>query len=134
MNKEIIPHFIAIDDDRIDNMICLKMICKVLPGANVQTFTDPEKGLEYLLLASSHVSQPGIILFLDINMPTLSGWQVLEEINTFPENARKKIKTYILSSSINPEDKKKADNNPLVRSFIQKPLTRARLNAILKDN
>jgi len=132
-DDQISPYFIAIDDDRIDNMICSKIIQQVIPGVEVKTFTDPEDGLEFF--QSSYLTNENKygILFLDINMPTLTGWEVLERFKNFPDDFRKRLKIFILSSSVSPRDKELADNNPMVCDFIQKPLTTTYIKSILKN-
>ncbi len=133
MEDITLAYFIAIDDDRIDNMICSKIIQQALPGADVKTFTDPEAGLEHLKSLSEERDNKQGILFLDINMPTLTGWEVLERFKNFPDEFKKQIKIFILSSSVSPKDKELADNNPLVHNFIQKPLTKQKLEAIINE-
>jgi len=133
MDKVKTPYFISIDDDRIDNMICLKIIQHVLPEADVQTFTNPETGFEYIKSESVNNNERKGIIFLDINMPTLSGWELLDKCNNFPESAKKQIKIFMLSSSVSHKDKQMAENNSLVQGFIQKPLTTKRLQDILKE-
>ena len=127
------PGFIAIDDDRIDNMISSKIVQQTVPGADVKTFIDPEAGLEYIqsLPISDSKKQ---VLFLDINMPTLTGWEVLERFKSYPENLQRQFSIYILSSSVSPKDKELADNEPLVLGFIQKPITTARIQEILASS
>ena len=63
------------------------------------------------------------IVFLDINMPVLSGWDVLSKFTNFPDEIKNQFTIYILSSSVAVEDKEKADKCPLVAGFVEKPLT-----------
>jgi CheY-like chemotaxis protein len=123
--------FLVIDDDRVNNMICTKIIQLTLNGATVNTFTEPEKGLEYILCTYSLVHARSAILFLDINMPTLTGWQVLDRFEKFPDSVKERVKIFILSSSVHPSDKEKAANNALLFSYITKPLTVEKLKTVL---
>ena len=60
------------------------------------------------------------VLFLDINMPPIDGWEFLDELNE--RNLHIPIIS-IVSTSMNPEDKIRAQNHPLVSYFQSKPLT-----------
>src|ERR1035437_2246217 len=99
MKQEAIPDFIVIDDDHINNMICHRIIELTIPGAVIQIFSDPGKGLEYIQSAYSGSDAKDAILFLDINMPYLNGWEVLDRFNLFPDLVKENVKIFMLSSS-----------------------------------
>ncbi|MES2702105.1 MAG: response regulator [Bacteroidota bacterium] len=122
MNNPNIDHFLIIDDDPINNMICSKYIKIVAPKADVRSFTDPQQGLDYISLAAASQAESKSIILLDINMPILSGWDVLERFAQLPESVRKCFNIFILSSSVALEDHQKADASPFVSAFLQKPL------------
>ena len=134
MSQEIKRDFIVIDDDAINNMICYKIIELTIPGSHIMTFTSPETGVDHIrnnhLINDNHDA----VVFLDINMPSLTGWDVLEKIESYPEPARKSLKIYMLSSSVDQQDREKADKHPLVLGYITKPLSKAKLQAIFPDN
>jgi CheY-like chemotaxis protein len=71
------------------------------------------------------------VILLDLNMPAMDGWEFFDAFSeNFPEFI-KKIKIFILSSSINPEDKERALNEPNIADFLYKPLnTDEHLNSI----
>ncbi|MDR3679429.1 MAG: response regulator [Flavipsychrobacter sp.] len=123
-------NYIVIDDDPINNMICRKIIKLTIPDTNVDTFIQPEKGLDHILSAYSKADAPNAILFLDINMPTLTGWEVMERFKDFPEEVKQHITIYILSSSVDLQDREKAENDPYVKDYIIKPLSQAKLRDI----
>ncbi len=118
-----IPDFIIIDDDVVNNLVCRRIIEIVYPEANIKTFTDPEEGLTYL--KSEHVKEhaANTILFLDVNMPTLSGWEFLQTFEQGNSTIKEQLKIYMLSSSVNPLDKVRACSNKNVWDYIEKPLT-----------
>ncbi|MCW3123182.1 MAG: Receiver protein of a two-component response regulator [Flavipsychrobacter sp.] len=134
MKEAMIDDFIVIDDDRINNIISLKIIEITIPGSIVHTFTDPEKGLEYIL---SRYADPGVknaILFLDINMPSLSGWDVLDVLENAPAPLKEHVKIFMLSSSVDAKDREKANSRPLVSGYVSKSLSQAKLQAILAEH
>ena len=116
-------HFIVIDDDPINNLLCSKNIKKNIQEADVITFTEAEKGLDHI---KSFFNEPNIenaVLFLDINMPIMTGWEFMEEFEKLNFLIKNKIFIYILSSSIDQEDKLKAKNHPDIIDYIEKPLS-----------
>ena len=83
-----------------------------------------ENGEEALRLYQEH--QPEIV-FLDINMPQMSGFDFLEEYNKFPEDVKKKCVIVMLSSSLHPEDREKALSSPYIFEFMSKPINAEKL-------
>ncbi len=77
---EASTRFIIIDDDVFNNTICTVTITKTVNDAAIKTFLDPREGFNYI---ASEYSEPNeesnAILFLDINMPLMNGWQFLEK-------------------------------------------------------
>lgn len=93
-----------------------------LGKVDIKTFEVPEEGLAFIENESIKSSVP-TILFLDINMPTLSGWEFMEQYEQFTEEVKKQISIYIVSSSVDPREKTKAEANKYIKGFISKPLT-----------
>ncbi|HTJ12303.1 MAG TPA: response regulator [Dinghuibacter sp.] len=69
------------------------------------------------------------LIFLDINMPGMSGFDFLDEYRHLPENIRKKCIIMMLTTSMDSEDKKRAEGNQFVAKFLNKPLDREKLLA-----
>ncbi|MFA6151115.1 MAG: response regulator [Chitinophagaceae bacterium] len=112
---------VFIDDDRLSNMICTKILKVIFPEHPVISFTHPKEGLKYL--SGAEVRSKGIILFLDINMPGLSGWALLEELGKLSQPQDNPFTIYVLSSTLNSEEMEKAENHPLVKAYVPKPLS-----------
>ena len=115
--------FIVIDDDPVNNRICEIVIRKIFRDASVRTFLEPETGLSYIAGTYNAPGANPVMLLLDINMPTLTGWDVLDYFTKFSEVLINKFTIYILSSSIDAQDKQRASNCHLVSGYIEKPLT-----------
>ena len=128
-------HYILIDDDAINNTICRLCIKKTLGEVPVTAFTNPRLGFEFISAGnaiSGDISQA--ILFLDINMPEITGWDFLELYEKLDENLRSKIRVYLLSSSINQIDIEKAKADGNVIDFISKPLSKDALSKLVNNN
>jgi two-component SAPR family response regulator len=115
MNADL--KYVAVDDDSFNNMLCSMIIEDTLGDVDITTFTKPEEGLAFI----ENVKSP-TILFLDINMPTLTGWEFLEQYEKFSEEVKMQVSIYILSSSLYQRDKDRANGNKYVKGFISKPL------------
>lgn len=117
--------FVVIDDDALNNKICRACIEKLFKEATVTTFTDPKLGFEHIeeeYSSDSH-SDTGI-LFLDINMPTMTSWEFLDLFDMLDEKIKSRVKIYILSSSVDKRDMERAQANKNVVYYLIKPLTK----------
>jgi CheY-like chemotaxis protein len=121
--------FIVVDDDSTNNLICKFAIQKASPGAAIQLFTEPEDALREI--KENHEVGGPTLLFLDINMPSMTGWEFLEIFKEFDAETMQRFTIYILSSSIDDRDRIRANNNPLVSGFLSKPLNAAIVSSIL---
>jgi CheY-like chemotaxis protein len=116
------PHFIIVDDDPTNNFITKRVIKKISPHADVITFTDPEEGLDCILSTIVKPNSGEAILLLDINMPTMTGWQFIEHLEQESTVFSERLLIYILSSSVDSADKERAKANPHIIDYIMKPL------------
>jgi CheY-like chemotaxis protein len=73
------------------------------------------------------------VILLDMEMPAYDGWDFLHEYARLPQRLTDRCLLYPLSSSINPNDIRKAQMYPLVKAYLTKPLTLANLNQIGQD-
>jgi len=122
MSRDILAGFIVIDDDPINNNICKKYVEFSFGDMPVKTFTHPRVAVEHIRSAYTLPAEKQTVILLDINMPVLTGWEVMEELSDLPDEVKAQFIIYILSSSIAAEDKERAAANPQIKGFIEKPL------------
>lgn len=124
----ITNRFLLVDDDPLNNLISKMVLKKSMDAPEVIAFTIPENGLEYIQseFASGHADEKTTLL-LDINMPSMTGWEFLEKFDNFPYELKEQFNIYILSSSIDPADIQCAKQNSLIIDFIEKPLDNTKL-------
>ena len=118
---------VLIDDDPINNLINKRLINKLDISPTVIDFLEAEKALQYV------DSNNGIktLILLDINMPVMNGWDFLTSYAELQTPRKDKI--IMLSSSIDHQDRQKSRGFNFVQGFIEKPLTREKLEKMLKD-
>ncbi len=123
MMNNSIKKFLLIDDDPLNNYLTKRVIKKVFQDAEIIEFTEPEIALTHL--ENNYVNNivnEKIIVFLDINMPTMSGWEFLLKFEKYNETIKNQFDIFMFSSSINPADINRAKQDPMVIDFIEKPL------------
>ena len=120
-----------IDDDDIYQFT----FTKGLKGSNVAkkilVFSDGEEAMDFMIDNVANTEALPDVIFLDINMPIMDGWQFLDEIVKIPTS--KKVTIYIVSSSIDPMDLKKAKQYSVVTNYLIKPMTIANLEKVVNS-
>jgi CheY-like chemotaxis protein len=137
MAGNVAPRFKAvmlIDDNEIDNLINQKMIEASTLSENIYVHTGAKSAIEFLkniekLGKAGHPILPQVI-FLDIDMPLMDGFQFLDEFEKFRVDTKEICNIVMLTSSINPQDVNKSKKYQYVRKYINKPLTQDTLEKI----
>lgn len=113
---------LLIDDSDADNFFHKITIKKSTLCEKVETFTSAAEALKRLTTAAaSNAEMPDIIL-LDINIPLVDGWEFLERYGREVDEAHRTPKIFMLSTSLNPKDRVRAEEHPLVEGYYSKPL------------
>lgn len=120
------PHTIClIDDDKIYQMITTRIIELVNPNQKVIVFNNGQQAIDFF--EGNEEALPDVI-FLDINMPVMNGWEFLDAFTNMPV---KKVPVYMVSSSVNCDDAIRSQRYDVVKDFIIKPICRHRISEIL---
>lgn len=113
-----------VDDDPINNLINKRLLGKTGASASIKEFLEGENALQ---LISQLSSEHRLLVFLDINMPVMNGWEFLNQYQELFPNRKDKI--LILSSSIDFQDRQRAKEYEVVTGFLEKPLTLEKIAA-----
>ncbi len=119
------PMVFFIDDDPLSNKFNTMLIRKIHPDVEIVTFVNAEDAL--VQLKDDGKQRPEVI-FLDLNMPVMNGWDFMGEFKKLNLD----IEIVILTSSNDASDKKKASENKQVKDFVVKPLTKSTFMGLVK--
>lgn len=133
LEKSNSPRVMLVDDSDTDLFINETMIKYAQFSENVISFTSSTKALEYL---KAFVNDPDSIdvpdvIFLDINMPLMNGFEFIREYQSLPATIKDKCNIVLLSSTFNANDIQNGSDNAEVVGLIAKPLTLEVLNEIM---
>ncbi len=121
---------LLIDDDKVSNFLSSLIIKKTLIAEVVKECSDGQEGLDFLR-SLNEISEIPDILFLDLNMPVLDGWQFLNEFGLLDKRVQMPI--YILTSSNYEGDLIKSKEFDAVKGYIVKPLSKDLATAIFEQ-
>ncbi len=127
---------VLVDDDKITNFINKKIIKRADLDVDIKVNYNGLEAINYLKkLSNSSIKgnspRPGII-FLDINMPGMSGWDFIDEYKKLPVKQKEKIMIAMLTTSINPDDEEVANTTPEINIYLRKPLTVKKLEKTIE--
>ncbi len=116
---------LLVDDDRATNFLNKRLLDRMGIVRTICVARNGEEAMEYLMKALAgerDFPTPDIIL-LDINMPLVNGWEFMDRYEEMPDDFKNSTAIYMLSTSLRESDLTKAEEHPLVRGFLPKPLT-----------
>jgi CheY-like chemotaxis protein len=136
MTNELKPKFetvMIIDDNTIDLYISSRLITKNYFGEKVLEYSDAKEALRYLQENQHDFSMLPQVIFVDIYMPVMSGFEFLDAYDKLPLDLKNKCRTYIISSTIDDDDILRARRDKNVVSFQVKPINKEFLERIIAD-
>lgn len=127
-----IKRILLIDDDQAINFLNKIVIQRKNCAQEILEYQEAQAALD-LLKEDPQTNGSADLIFLDINMPRMNGWQFLEEYRALPKPGREPI-VVMLTSSINPEDQERAAAIREVTEFRSKPLSFEMLDEIIASH
>ena len=123
--------FLVIDDNEIDRLITSRLLTS---GGMTDVHT-VNGGLEGIDWIKKHVNNIGqkLVVLVDIMMPGMDGFQFMEAFDTLDTSVKQLVQVFMLSSTLDPRDIKRAANNKTVKELLSKPLPVAKLSAAVQE-
>jgi CheY-like chemotaxis protein len=137
--KKKLNCLLLVDDDNATNYLNKKIVQQVECTQHVVVASSGQQALDYLTNSGDYTihgekyPQPDLI-FLDLNMPAMNGWEFLEKYRQLPAGQKARVIMVMLTTSLNPDDQTKAHKTPEIKGFMNKPLTREMLVSILQNS
>ena len=130
---------LLVDDNESDNFLHKRIIEKAYITDHVQIAEDGKEALDFFLgkrefgQPESSYCRPELI-FLDINMPVMDGWQFLYEYNKLEDVQQGKTVVIILTTSLNPNDRIQSEKLFGSGHYQYKPLTLELIHEIIQKH
>jgi CheY-like chemotaxis protein len=136
--KKKLKCVLLVDDNESDNYIHKRVLEKSGIAESVEITMNGKEALDFLTENGGCGKPPGSycqpeLIFLDINMPIMDGWEFLEEYRKLEDSQKGKIVFIMLTTSLNPVDKTKAEKLLENGCFYFKPLTLQMIRDIMQQ-
>ena len=125
------PTFLLIEDNLIDQLITTKLLKNTFDDFQFNVVGDGKEGMEWLY-KFNYTTSDTLIILLDIKMPQMDGFGFLIHYDKLPDDLKKKTQIFMLSSTLDPNDLKRANENSYVKKLFSKPLSVSEFKEIIQ--
>ena len=129
--KDKLNCILLIDDDEPTNFLNELVIKQVDCAEKTVAVQSGQAALDFLKERINGGYPQPTLIFLDINIPVMNGWEFLDEYQKLDSDQKAKVLIVMLTTSLTPDDKDKAENIDTINYFVNKPLTVEIVNEIL---
>lgn len=129
----ILDCILLVDDDHDCNFFLQRLIKKLDCAKEIRIALDGDSALALLEeMKDQHIPAPELI-FLDVYMPRVSGFQFVRKFQELKLDGKDKTKIVLMTALKNPEEEVEAQQNPLISAYIQKYVDENSLIKILSQ-
>ena len=130
MKKQTYNCVLLIDDDKITNYINQRMVKKLHLSDHIQMTESVQEGLRFIEdYKNTHEGCSPDLIFLDVNMPGMKGFDFLKAYEQIPFTNKEEVKIIVISASSNDRDRDRIDQYNL--PYLTKPLTMEKISELL---
>jgi CheY-like chemotaxis protein len=120
-----------IDDDPVFVYLTKKIICSITGECKIREFADGELAIDNLKSIAGEADSLPDIIFVDLSMPVMDGWEFLNEYHQLKPKLCKPIELFIVSSSISPQELERSKSYQAVTDFLIKPVAKGKIAEIM---
>ena len=135
--KKRLSCVLLVDDDEPTNFLNRVTLEDTGCAERIEVAQSGQAALDYLRNAGAPGSDGALypipnLIFLDINMPAMDGWEFLTHYNELLKTQKAEVVVVMLTTSLNPEDALRAERIPCISGFRCKPLSRSMIDSLLR--
>ena len=132
--KQKLNTILLIDDDEATNFIHDMVIKQADVTQNIVAVQSGKDALSFLTQKQEGQHRKPELIFLDINMPGMNGWEFLEEYKKLDDEQKGGIVNVMLTTSLKPDDEAKAKSIESVKTFLHKPLSIEMIHRVIREH
>ena len=122
---------LLVDDDLVSSFLNKEILSRFGMKGQIHTAKNGDDALKFISARENVTDSCPDLIFLDINMPVMDGFEFLAEFQKFPEEQRSSVDIVMLTSSSNTLDRERSEQYP-IKGYVNKPLTFENLKTILQ--
>ena len=123
--------FLLIDDEEVFNFIHTQVIQLLEPNAAIKDIQSSSNALQYIKETMNKPDQSPDVIFVDINMPEMNGFELMDEIQKLSSSFTKMPHIYMVTSSLFESDRKRAGQYSILKGFMEKPIAAADVEKVI---
>ncbi|AZQ43469.1 response regulator [Nonlabens ponticola] len=136
MATPLVPKVCIIDDDRLYVSLIGMLLEKHHIADQFTVFENGAVAIDHFkeIFESNDTQELPDVILLDLNMPVMNGWEFLDNIEPYASQLLESgVRLNVVSSTINPEEVKRAQEHSIVHHFITKPISKEAIMRAVKD-
>ena len=127
-----VSKILLVDDDLTVNYFHKRLLQSFFDKDKIETCLNGKQAIDMLTkMKETNDKEDHVIILLDLNMPVMNGWEFLAEFHYLKEELKFSSTIYIVTSSLNPEDKNNCISNADVKKYLSKPMSKKDIELIL---
>ena len=119
-----------IDDDDIFRFIMKTNMSKLEIAENVTAFENGKIAMDFFLENTENLSALPDVVFLDINMPEMNGWEFITAFEKIVGELPKKVSIIMVSSSLDKRDLERAESTNCIHGYVTKPIDKSKMTRL----
>lgn len=127
---EVLNHIVLVDDNETTSFLNNRLLSRLALAEKVSTFTRAEEASRFLWDDAQTTPKPADLVFVDLKMPGMSGFDFLEQYNKLPAAVQERTVVAVLTTSMHAADTARVAQYPNVE-YLTKPLTEEKLQRLL---